>query len=693
VVPVQAQADQQTTSCVSWNLAADFRTSPNQENPNRDSCDDLDTWNFMESASLTRDPASYTLLPNFTNSGMMDGPILGLNYWQGTYTDPWGTYPYIGYNASGATQSPSFPVWPPETIALHPAPSRMPIIGWRSPLTGDVSVTGSVSDIHPSCGDGILWYIDKNATNLASGSINNNSQAFSSGAGGTELNTVAVNAGDMLYVIIHPNGDISCDSTNLDLSINVVNTPTSTPSTTPVPPTSTPFGCNNWNLVSDFRISPNQENPNRDSCNNPDIWSFMESADLTRNPANYTLLPNFTDSGVMGNPIPGLNYWQGTYTDPWGTYPYIGYNATGTTQTSSFPVWPPETIALHPAPSRMPIIGWRSPLTGYVTVTGTVIDAHQGCGDGVSWYIDRNATNLASGSINNNSQAFSSGSGGAGLNVVSVNIGDILYLIIHPNGSIDCDTTRVDLSINITNPPTSTPTATLTSTPTNTATFTPTFTPTNTPTPTNTATITPTSTPTFTPTITPTNTFVPGTPHSNGSGTCWLSTIPWATYTVYYDILTSNIPGNIAEGDWVASVEGAAQTWNSVVPSNFTFIRQIGSNNSVRWEVPDDATNLASAKGQQLTGFIPDSYIKVNPNYIWDVNNASDPNTPGNNGSTFSHNIQDVVTHELGHWLLLKDIKATGCSHVTMYGWFDVGEVFRIDLDIADINAINWQYP
>lgn len=212
-------------------------------------------------------------------------------------------------------------------------------------------------------------------------------------------------------------------------------------------------------------------------------------------------------------------------------------------------------------------------------------------------------------------------------------------------------------------------------------------------TPTTTLTPTVTNTPTKTLTITPTRTFVPGTPHQNGNGACWLSTISWATYTANYDILTSNIPGNIAESEWVASVEAAAEMWNNVTPSSFTFNRQIGNGNTVRWEVPDDATNLAAAKGQQLTGFISESWIKINPDYIWDVNNTPNSNTPGNNGSTISHNIQDVITHEFGHWLLLKNITDPSCNHVTMYGYFDVGEIFRIDLDIADINALNWQYP
>jgi len=34
------------------------------------------------------------------------------------------------------------------------------------------------------------------------------------------------------------------------------------------------LACTDWNLASDFRVSPNQENPNRDSCGNLGVWHF-----------------------------------------------------------------------------------------------------------------------------------------------------------------------------------------------------------------------------------------------------------------------------------------------------------------------------------------------------------------------------------------------------------------------------------
>lgn len=76
-------------------------------------------------------------------------------------------------------------------------------------------------------------------------------------------------------------------------------------------PTSLPTTCTNWNLTSDFRISPNNENPNRDSCNNLGIWKFMGSGGFSHTPANYYLLPIFASN--FGG-YPNLNTYLYKYT-------------------------------------------------------------------------------------------------------------------------------------------------------------------------------------------------------------------------------------------------------------------------------------------------------------------------------------------------------------------------------------------
>ena len=268
-------------------------------------------------------------------------------------------------------------------------------------------------------------------------------------------------------------------SINGDKQIQIPSTPTfdnGGPTSTPWSPPTRPPICTSWNLSSEFRISPNQENPNRDLCNNLEVWQFMVSSGLTHIPLNYSLASYFTSSF---NGFVDVNVWSNNSGLSW---PLIGYNASNQTQLGS---WLAHSINVHPSNNQLVIVAWKSALNGYVSISGGVADADVLCGGGIQWTIDRDAVTLASGSYaNGGSQTFSSGTNGSGLNTVAVNENSMLYVIVDPNGDDLCDTTRVDLTINVTTTPTQT--ATITRTPTRTPTKT--QTPNRTVTPTNAAT-------------------------------------------------------------------------------------------------------------------------------------------------------------------------------------------------------------
>jgi hypothetical protein len=109
--------------------------------------------------------------------------------------------------------------------------------------------------------------------------------------------------------------------------------------------------------------------------------------------------------------------------------------------------------------------------------------------------------------------------------------------------------------------------------------------------------------------------------------------------------------------------------------------------------VPNNQNNLAASAPPPSSGPITSGYTLLNPNMSWDVNNTPLSGNPNNNGSTTTYNVQNAVTHELGHWLFLNDINDSSCDHVTMDHDIGFGELIKIDLSAADENAINWQYP
>ena len=155
-----------SSDCKAWNLAFDIRTYPNQENPNRDACGNKDVWYLMESPSLERVPSNYSLLPNFVADAF---GIPGYQQWQGHHSwsySPNIYFPSVGINTTSETKTIYTAVHPSKSIAVHPWSNKgLVIIGWQSPLKGNVSISGFVSDLDSfRGGDGILWFIEKRTT-------------------------------------------------------------------------------------------------------------------------------------------------------------------------------------------------------------------------------------------------------------------------------------------------------------------------------------------------------------------------------------------------------------------------------------------------------------------------------------------------------------------------------------------------
>jgi len=194
-----------------WDVAADFRIAPNQANPSPDQRGNPSVWSYLFSTTGQLQPADYQLLPLFDTDKFQ---VPGLESWWGpNVSNPEDQLPAAGINATGHDVHVLNIDWPAGRVIVHPWSGQPVVIGWRSPVPGDVFVTGSVKLAqHPNCGDGISWALDLGAQTLRHGAI----QQFQRQAWSAQVH---VKRGQSLYLVVVPGPSYSCDSTLVQFTI------------------------------------------------------------------------------------------------------------------------------------------------------------------------------------------------------------------------------------------------------------------------------------------------------------------------------------------------------------------------------------------------------------------------------------------------------------------------------------------
>jgi hypothetical protein len=161
---------------------------------------------------------------------------------------------------------------PPRSVAVHPGPTNGVAVGWKSPITGTVKISGRLKDADPAGGDGIAWIIDHRSASglhqMASGGFaNGGAQTLTEGEGGKNLAAVKVKAGDRIELLVLPKDNYVCDTTVVELVIAKRD------------------GSAVWDLTRDVVGDLHQSgkgNPHTDSLGNRSVWHFYDMADSNR---------------------------------------------------------------------------------------------------------------------------------------------------------------------------------------------------------------------------------------------------------------------------------------------------------------------------------------------------------------------------------------------------------------------------
>ena len=154
---------------------------------------------------------------------------------------------------------------PPGSFVVHPGATNGVAVAWRSPIRGQIDLTGTISDAH-DCGNSVSWAIDHLSTtgflNVSAGAIARASrQSFE----GKPLNNLHVEPGDYIQLAILPKGDYGCDLTQIEFRIR-----------------ESADGGHEWILTKDVLSDSFKSNPHGDSYGNPNVWHYYEI------PADYS---------------------------------------------------------------------------------------------------------------------------------------------------------------------------------------------------------------------------------------------------------------------------------------------------------------------------------------------------------------------------------------------------------------------
>ena len=176
--------------------------------------------------------------------------------------------------------------------------------------------------------------------------------------------------------------------------------------------------------------------------------------------------------------------------------------------------------------------------------------------------------------------------------------------------------------------------------------------------------------------------------------------IHWAVPYVEYTVNPSGAPAGAGD-----AVEAAFDTWEAE-PSHIDFTRLsddyslsggvFDGNNVVSWEditeeYPDAIAVAVFWYYQGIKEIIEVDTImnSVDP---WSVNAGFTGDPDIDLGDTAAYDVQHIMTHEAGHWLILEDLYQWQTQKLTMYGYGAKGELHNRTLGIGDKLGINRIY-
>ncbi|MFO0822405.1 MAG: DUF1592 domain-containing protein [Gemmataceae bacterium] len=158
-------------------------------------------------------------------------------------------------------------------VAVHPMPKEFVAVAWKSPIAGTVKVTAKITHSHPTCGNGVAWWLEHRHEMRAA--VFGEGEIALGGEAQPAAKTLKVEKGDTIILAVDArDANHFCDMTEISFTITETDKPG-----------------REWNLAKDIASTVHDGNPHADSHGNKDTWSFVRGPSRPLGKSSPSVIP------------------------------------------------------------------------------------------------------------------------------------------------------------------------------------------------------------------------------------------------------------------------------------------------------------------------------------------------------------------------------------------------------------------
>ena len=170
--------------------------------------------------------------------------------------------------------------------------------------------------------------------------------------------------------------------------------------------------------------------------------------------------------------------------------------------------------------------------------------------------------------------------------------------------------------------------------------------------------------------------------------------LPSGTWT--YVLNTNSVPSSVGSSNLAIMAADAFNRWSNAIdpPAQITFVKSpkntsvsraiYDGKNIITWgNASSGILAIATIWYYPSTGLVAEVDTVMNKSYPWAWSNPATTCAYQN-----VYDAQDILTHELGHWMGLDDEYETIYKNATMYGYGSMTETLKDTLSSGDIAGV-----